>query len=88
MHVHLWDAKGSELHMQPLISQLRDKGIPLTTKPFSFQPFDGWTCSYQSLSLLHQLLQTNPGTDLGKFTAERMPPAFVTHVQDIVNGAP
>ena len=88
MHVYLWDAKGSELYMRPVIQQLRDKGIPLTTKPLGFQRLDGWTCGYQSLSLLQHLLQTDPCTDLGIFTAERMPPAFVTHVQDIVNSAP
>ena len=32
MHVFLWDSKGSELHMRPLIQQLRDKGILLTNK--------------------------------------------------------
>ena len=87
MHVFLWDAKGSELYLRPLIQQLRDKGIPLTAKALGFQHHDGWTCGYQSLSLLRQLLQTDP-TDLGMFTAERMPPAFVTHVQGIVNSAP
>ena len=46
MHVYLWDAKGSELYMRPLIQQIRDKGIPLTAKPLGFQPFDGWTCRY------------------------------------------
>ena len=57
----LWDAKGSELYMCPLIQQLRAKGI------------DG-------------CLQMDPSTDLGMFTTECMPPAFVT--QDIVNSAP
>ena len=88
MHVFLWDAKGSELYMHPLIQPLHDKGIPLTTKALGFQHLDGWTYGYQSLSFLRQLLQTEPSTDLGMFTAERMPPAFVTHVQDIVNNAP
>ena len=88
MHVYLWDAKGSELYMRPLIQQLRDKGMPLTAKHLGFQRLDCWTCSYHSLSLLRQLLQTDPSTDLGMFTAERMPPAFVMHVQDIVSSAP
>ena len=88
MHVFLWDAKGSELYIRPLIQQLCDKGIPLNAKALSFQNHDGWACGYQSLSLLRQLLQTDPNTDLGMFTAEHMPPAFVTHVPDIVNGTP
>ena len=78
MHVYLWDAKGSELYMRPLIEEFCDKGIPLAAKPLGFQCLDGWTCGCQSLSLLHQLLQTDLSTDLGKFTAEHMPPAFVT----------
>ena len=52
MHLYMWDAKGSALHMHPLITQLRDKGIPLTAKPVGFQIFDGWTCVYESLSML------------------------------------
>ena len=88
MHVYLWDAKGSELYMWLVIQQFRNKGIPLTAKPLGFQRFDGWTCGYQSRSLLRQSLQTEPNTNLGNFTAEHVPPAFVTHVQDIVNGAP
>ena len=47
--MYLWDAKGSELYMRPLIQQLCEKGIPLTTKPLGFQCSDGWTCGYQSL---------------------------------------
>ena len=43
MHVYLWDAKGSELYMRPLIQQFRDKGIPLTAEPLGFQRLDGWT---------------------------------------------
>ena len=78
----------SQLYMRPLIQQIRDKGIPLSAKALGFQNHDGWTCGYQSPSLLRQLLQTDPGIDLGMFTAERMPPTFVTHVQDIVNSAP
>ena len=74
--------------MRPFIQQLRNKGIPLTAKALGFQNHDGWTCGYQSPSLLRQLLHTDPKTDLGMFTAERMPPAFVTHVHDIVNNAP
>ena len=73
--------------MRPLI-QFRGKGIPLTAKPLGFEQFYGWTFSYQSLSVLQQLLQTDPGTNLRKFTVEHMPPAFVTHVHGIVNGAP
>ena len=90
LHVCLWDAKGSDLYMQPLIEELYNKVIPLTAKPLGFQRSDGWTCAYQSPSLLTQLLQTHPGTDffLSKFTGERMPSALVTHVQDIVDGAP
>ena len=88
IHVFLWDAKGSQLYMSPLIQQLRDKGIPLTAKALGFQNHDGWTCGNQSLSLLRQLLWTDPGTNLGMFTAERVPPTFVAHVQDIVNNAP
>ena len=61
MYMFLWDAKGSELYMHPLIQQLRDKGIPLTAKALGFQNHDGWMCGYQSLSLLRQLLQTVPG---------------------------
>ena len=56
MHVFLWDAKGSELYMRPLIRQLCDKGIPLTGKALGFQHHDGWTCGYESVSLLRQLL--------------------------------
>ena len=74
--------------MQPLIQDLHDKGNHLTAKALGFQRLDGWTCGYHSLSLLHQLLQTDLNTDLRKFTAKHMPSAFVTHVQDIVNGAP
>ena len=74
--------------MCPLIQQLRDKGIPQTVKALGFQHHDGWTCGYQSLRLLWQLLQTDHSTDLGIFFAERMSPAFVMHVQDIVNNAP
>ena len=37
---------------------------------------------------LRQLLLTDPSTDWGMFTPERMPSTLVTHVQDIVNGAP
>ena len=89
MHVYyLRDAKGSELYTQPLIEERHDKGIPLTAKPLGFQRLDSWICGYHSLSLLHQLLQTDPNTDWGKFTIERMPQAFVTHVQDMVNNAP
>ena len=88
MHVFLWDVKGSQLYMRPLIQQLRDKGIPLTAKALGFQNHDGWMCGYQSLSLLRQMLQTDRNTDLGMFTAESMPPTFVTHGQDIVNSAP
>ena len=80
MHLYLWDTKGSELYMRPLVQQLRDKGIPLTANPLGFQRFDGWTCGYQSLCLLQQLLQMDFDTDLGRFIVERMPPAFVTHV--------
>ena len=36
MHVFMWDAKGSQLYMHPLIQQLRDKGIPLTAKALGF----------------------------------------------------
>ena len=36
----------------PLIPQLCDKDIPLTAKPLGFQCFDGWTCSYESLSFV------------------------------------
>ena len=71
--------------MRPLIQQLRDKGIPLIAKASGFQNHDDWMCGYRSLSLLRQLLQTDPNIDLGMFTAECMPPTFVTHVQDIVN---
>ena len=46
MHVYLWDAKGSELSIWPLIQELRDKGIPLTAKLLDYQRFDGWTCGY------------------------------------------
>ena len=67
VRVYLWDAKGSELYMLPLIQQLRDKGIPLTAEPLGFQQFDGWTCCYQSRSLLQQLLQTDPDTHSGQF---------------------
>ena len=74
--------------MWPLIEEFRNKGIPLTAKPLGFHCVDGWTCSYRSLSLLHQLLQTGPNANLGKFTTERMPPTFVTHVQEMVNGTP
>ena len=88
MHMFLWDTKGSQLYMRSLIQQLHDKGIPLTAEALGFQNHDGWACGYQSLSLLRQLLQADPSTNLGMFTAERMPPPFVTHVQDIVNGAP
>ena len=89
MHVFLWDAKGSDLYMRPLIQQLCDKGIPVTTKSLDFQRFVDWTCAYHSvLRLLQQLLQMETGTDLGKFIAEHMPPVFETHVQDIVNNAP
>ena len=84
MHVYLWDAKGSELYMRPLIQQLRDKGILLTAKPLGFQCLDSWTCGYQSLGLLYM----DPSLDLGVFTAKLMPAAFVTHVQDILNSAP
>ena len=73
--------------MLPLTQQLCDKGILLTAKRLAFQRCDGWTWNL-SLSLPHQLLQTDPNSDFGKFTAERMPPSFVTHVQGIVNGAP
>ena len=59
-HMFWWDTKGSELYMRPLIQQLRDKGIPLTAKALGFQHLDGWTCGYRSLSLLRQLLQTDP----------------------------
>ena len=41
MHVDLWDAKGSELCMRPLIEELRDKGIPLTRKAFGIST-RGW----------------------------------------------
>ena len=41
MHVYLWDAKGSELYMRPLIQQFRAKGAPLTVKLLGFQQFDG-----------------------------------------------
>ena len=30
MHVYLWDAKGKDLYMPPLIQQLPSKGILLT----------------------------------------------------------
>ena len=88
MHVFYWDAKGSELHMRPLIQQPRNKGTPLIAKAFGFQHHDGWACGYNSLSLLKQLLQTYPSIDLGMFTAKCMPRAFLMHVQDIVNNAP
>ena len=52
MHVFLWDAKGSELYMRPLIQQLRNKGIPRTTKALGFQHLDGWTHGHHSLGLL------------------------------------
>ena len=52
MHVFLWDAKGSELYMRPLIQQLRDKGIPLTAKTLGFQNHNGWTGGYQLPRLL------------------------------------
>ena len=81
LHVILWHAKGSELYMRP-------KGIPVTTTALGLQHHDGWMCGYQSLSLLRQLLETEPSNDFGMFTAERMPPAFVTHVQDIMKNAP
>ena len=41
IHVYLPDTKGSDLCMRPLVQQLRDKGIPLTAKPLSFQRLDG-----------------------------------------------
>ena len=69
--------------MRPLIRQLCEKGIPLTAKALGCQHLDGWTCGYRSLSLLRQLLQTDPSTHLGMFTAERMPPAFVMHVKTL-----
>ena len=74
--------------MCPLIQQLRDKGIPLTANALGFQNHNGWTWYYQALSLLRQLLQTDPSIDLGIFSAERMSPTLVTHVQDVVNSAP
>ena len=77
MHVYLWDAKAREMYTLPLSQHIGDKGILLTAKPWGFQPFDGWI-GYQSPSLLQQLSQTDPRTDLGKFTAKRLPPAFVT----------
>ena len=52
MHVSLWDAKGNQLYMRPLIHQLCDKGIPLTAKALGFQNHDGWTRRFESLSLL------------------------------------
>ena len=60
MHMYLWDSKGSELYMRPLIRQLRDKGIPLSAEPLGFQCLDGWTCGYQSLSLLQQIVVDGP----------------------------
>ena len=60
MHMYLWDAKGSELYMQCLVQQFRNKGIPLAAKPLGLQRVDGWTRGYQSLSLPQQLLQTDP----------------------------
>ena len=36
MHVYLWDAKGSDLYMPTLIGQLRDKDVPVTTRPLGF----------------------------------------------------
>ena len=80
MHVFSWDAKGSELYM-------RNNGIPLSAKALGFLHHDAWTCGYESMRLLRQLLWTD-STDLGMFIAKHMPPAFVTHVQDIVNSAP
>ena len=88
MHVFLWDAKRGEVYMCPIIQQLRNKGLPLTAKALGFQHHDVCSCGYQSLGLLRQLLQTEPGIDLGMLTAQHMTPAFVTHVQDIVNNAP
>ena len=82
--MYLWDAKRNELYMRPLIQKPRDKGNPLTVKPLGFQRYDG----YQSLSFPLLLSQTDPRTNLGKFTIERTPPAFVMHIQDIVNDAP
>ena len=37
MHMYLWDAKGSELYMHPLIQPLCEQGIPLPAKPLGFQ---------------------------------------------------
>ena len=71
--------------MQPLTEDLCDKGIPPTAKPF--KRLDGWTCGYLPPSLLHQMLQMDPSANLGNFNAECMAPAFVTHVQNLGNGA-
>ena len=46
-------------------------------KPLGFQWFDGSACGYQSLSLLTQLLQTDPNKDLGKFTHDCSDPNYV-----------
>ena len=43
--------------------------------------------TYQSLSFLQQFLQTEAKASLDKFSFDCMPPGFVRHVQDIVNGA-
>ena len=56
MHVYLWDAKGSELYMRPIIQE----GIPLTAKSSGFQRSDGLICGHPSISLLTHLLQMDP----------------------------
>ena len=48
MHVRLWDAKGSELFMRPIIQQFRDKGIPQVGTLAQ----DLWPACTQKISLL------------------------------------
>ena len=41
MHAYLWNAKGSELCMQPLIQEIYGKCIPPTEKPLGIERLDG-----------------------------------------------
>ena len=80
LHVYLWDSKGSDSYMRPLFEDICKKGHSQTMKPQGFQRFDRWVCGNQLVSLLHQLLQTDPNVDLWKFSPDGMSAGFVGHI--------
>ena len=82
--VYIFEAKDTLHYVRKLIAALVKEGTQHVATPLGFQS-DFWSCGYQSLSIVQQLVDHKG--PLSAFQPRAMPTGFIQSAMEILNGA-